>query len=253
MCYDIKVLHETALKRARRKNDPELMSIIEKELESFKKAGFYHVSGYSHPKIPVYTSDNQYFPKLKNWGLIPFWAKDEQTAVSIKNKTLNARFETIFEKPSFRASAKNKRCIVFVDGFYEHHHFKGKTYPYFIQSEKPEPICLAGIWDEWANPETGEIYQGFSIVTTKANKLMEKIHNNSKLPEARMPLMLSIEEEEKWLNLDLDKDKIQKIRFDGSANNLKAHTIQRLRGKSSLGNVPEVSKEHNYPELLLTL
>ncbi len=252
MCYDIKVLHETALKRARRKNDTELMSIIEKELEGFKKAGFYHVSGYSHPKIPVYSNDNPNFPNLKNWGLIPFWAKDEQTAISLKNKTLNARFETIFEKPAFRASAKNKRCIIYVDGFYEHHHFKGKTYPYFIQSETNAPLCLAALYDEWVNIESGEIYSGFSIVTTKADSLMKKIHNNPKLPEARMPLMLSLDEEEIWLDAKSDKTKLETELLKNNHNRLKAHTVQRLRGKSSLGNVPEVSLEHNYLELLLS-
>ncbi|MDA3907209.1 MAG: SOS response-associated peptidase [Bacteroidales bacterium] len=250
MCYDIKVLHETALKRARRKNDAELMSIIEKELEGYDKIGFHHVSGYTHPKIPIYTSENQYIPKLKHWGLIPFWAKDEQTAISLKNKTLNARFETIFEKPAFRASAKNKRCLIYVDGFFEHHHFKGKTYPCFIHSKKPEPICLAGLWDEWVNIDSGEIYNGFSIVTTKGKGIMKQIHNNPKLSEPRMPLILSLEEEENWLNMDFNKEKLQQIRFDSSENNLKAYTVQRLRGKSSLGNVPEACEEYNYSELI---
>lgn len=249
MCYDIKVLHETALKRARRKNDAELMSIIEKELEAYNKAGFHHVSGFSFPKIAVYANDNPYFPSIQHWGLIPFWAKDEKTAQSIKMKTLNARAETLFEKPSFRNAIKNKRCLIFVDGFYEHHHFKGKTYPFFIQSVENNPLCLAGIWDEWVNTESGEIYRGFSIVTTKANELMRKIHNNPKLPEARMPLQLNMEDEEKWLADDFDNDLLREIEFPKTSIAIKAHPVRRLRGKVALGNVAEAAEPFNFPEL----
>lgn len=249
MCYDIKVLHETALKRARRKNDPELISIIEKELEGFDKLNFHHVSGYSHPKLPIYTSLNPNQPKLVDWGLIPFWIKDEQSAKRIQNSTLNARAESLHEKPAFRKAAKNQHCLLFVDGFYEHHHFQGKTFPFYIQSIEPKPLCLAGVWDEWVNPETGEIYKGFSIVTTKGNALLKKIHNNPKLAEARMPLVLDEAEEEIWLTTDFDKNNLEYLLKKQAPIHIKAHTVRKLRGKTALGNVKEVSDEYVYPEL----
>jgi len=250
MCYDIKVLYETSLKRAKRKHDPDLMKEIEEELKSFKSAEYHHVSGYTHPKIPVYTSKNPDFPKLLSWGLIPFWVKDEQSAIKLQNSTLNARMGSISEKPAFRKAAKNQHCLIFVDGFYEYHHFNGKTYPHFIQSAVDESLCLAGIWDEWVNPETGEIYTGFSIITTRANAFMEKIHNNPKLPEARMPLLLKTEEEEIWINASSEEFLLNKSLQEKDGIQIKAKTVQKLRGKAALGNVLEASKEYNYPELL---
>lgn len=249
MCYDIKVLFETSLKRAKRKHDPGLMKVIEEELKSFKSAEYHHVSGYSHPKIPIYSSKNPTTPKLHSWGLIPSWVKDEQSAIKLQNSTLNARIESISEKPAFRKAAKSQHCLIFVDGFYEHHHLKGKTYPHYIASADREPLCLAGLWDEWINPETGEIYTGFSIITTRANDFMEKIHNNPKLPEARMPFLLKPEEEEIWINAPSEELLLNKSSQEKNGIHLKARTVQKLRGKAALGNVLEASKEFIYPEL----
>ena len=82
------------------------------------------------------TNEKPLQPQLFHWGLIPAWVKDNQTAQTIVNQTVNARGETIFEKPAFKSSAKNKRCIVYVDAFYEHHHANGKTYPFRIAMNK---------------------------------------------------------------------------------------------------------------------
>lgn len=249
MCYDIKVLYETALKRARRKHDSDVMKAIEKELKFFKDAEYYHVSGYSHPKIPIYTSENPYHPKLQTWGLIPSWVKDEPSANTIRKKILNARAESLFEKPSFRESAKNKRCLVYVDGFFEHHHFRGNVYPYFIHNENESRMCIAGIWDEWINKKSGEIYRGFSLVTISGKGIMKHIHNNPKLPEARMPLILDTFEEENWLNNIKDNNKLKDFIHSQRNNNLKAHTVLPLRGKNSTGNLPATTNDFHYPEL----
>ncbi len=113
MCYDIKVLYETALKRAKRKNDSEQMKSIELELDAFRKIDFYHVSAFEHPKLPIYTSENPNSPKLLSWGLVPFWVNDRHNAMKIKRNTLNARVETLFEKPSFRRAAAEKKSTSF--------------------------------------------------------------------------------------------------------------------------------------------
>lgn len=249
MCYDIKVLYETALKRARRKNDPEIMKAIEKELKTFKDALFYHVSGYAHPHIPVYASENPFSPKMMRWGFIPGWAKTEKDALKLQNNTLNARAETILEKSVFKEAAIHKRCLIFVDGFYEHHHFKGKTYPYFIHTENAEPLCIAGLWDEWINKDSGEIYKGFSIVTTRANELMKKIHNNPKLAEARMPLLLDKTTEESWLSNHLDKASLQQILLPNPKLEIIAHTVRPLRGKFASKISQDADKEFVYSDL----
>ncbi|MBN2237579.1 MAG: SOS response-associated peptidase [Bacteroidales bacterium] len=249
MCYDIKVLHETALKRARRKNDPELMQAIEKELESYKQFEYHHVSGFAHPRIPIYTNFHPNHPKPLSWGLIPDWIKDESSAKKIQNSTINARYETLYEKPAFRNAAKHKRCLIFVDGFYETHYVNSKGYPHYIHSKDKKELCLAGIWEDWTNKETGELYSGFSIVTRSGIGLMKKLHNNPKIVEPRMPLILDNEAQEKWLSPDFTKKDLQDLLSRKEEIPLQSHTVKRLRGKEYLGNIPEVSAEYVYNEL----
>ena len=168
------------------------------------------------------------------------------------NNTLNARGETIFEKPSFRDSAKNNRCLIYIDGFYEHHHYKGKTYPFFIHHKTEKPLALAGLWNEWVDKESGEVLNTFTIVTTKGNNMMGKIHNNPKLKGPRMPLILPEELEEKWLvNIEdeLDIKSVQSLIESYPENELEAYTVHRLRGKEYLGNVEETAEEFHYEEL----
>jgi len=197
MCYNLKFLLEQALKRANYYQEETDIEYIRKELEQFEE--LYQVSGFSHPEIIIYTNETPYHPELFIWGLIPHWVKNENDAKSIWNKTLNARGETIFEKPSFRDAAKHKRCLIPVTGFYEHHYYKGKAYPFYISNKEDKPLTLAGLWSEWTNKETGEIVKSCSIVTTKANPMMVKIHNNPKLAESRMPVILPEAFEDEWL------------------------------------------------------
>jgi len=122
------------------------------------------------------------------WGLIPFWAKDK----SIGNKLINARAETITEKPSFKNSLKQKRCLVLSDGFYEWRKLGKEKVPYRITLSDDSLFAMAGIWDVWKNSE-GETIKSFSIITTEANELMQDIHH-------RMPVILNPEDERKWIS-----------------------------------------------------
>ncbi|WP_297094344.1 SOS response-associated peptidase [uncultured Draconibacterium sp.] len=247
MCYDIKTKVEAALKRARHYGNEEAIQMLIEQFRPHLEEEFFHVSGFEHPKMLIYTSENFELPAIASWGLIPFWVKSEQQQLDIWNKTINARGESIFEKPSFRTSAKSKRCLVYIDGFFEHHHFGGKKYPFYIQRVDGEPIVLGGLWDEWTNKATGEVVNSFTIVTTKANSLMKKIHNNPKLQEARMPLILNEEEADQWLNgSSVQAKSMIQPAADGL---LKAHTVRRLRGKEAVGNSPEAIEEFIYPEL----
>lgn len=178
--------------------------------------------------------------------------KNEDELKKQWNNTLNARGETIFEKSSFRVSARNNRCIIYVDGFYEHHHFKGKTFPFFIYRKDRKPMALAGLWSEWKNPDTGGILNTFSIVTTSGNSMMAKIHNNPKLKGPRMPVILPLELEDEWLNPindDLDIQKIKELILEYPNDELSAHTVAKLRGKSYPGNVKHISDEITYEDL----
>lgn len=253
MCYDIKATAEAQLNRAKRKAKGTIFEELKQKLIPQTDLPLHHTSGFSHPKLLIYTNQSPHIPCTSRWGLIPHWVKDKSQSRKLWNSTLNARGETIFEKPSFRDSAQNKRCIIQVDGFYEHHHFNGKAYPYFIHHHHHKPLSLAGLWSEWVDRETGEILNTFSIVTTKANPLMAKIHNNPKLPEPRMPLILPQEWEDKWLESigeELDKKAVQELMVSYPESELQAHTVGRLRGKSYVGNVEEVSERVEYGELV---
>jgi len=133
------------------------------------------------------------------WGLIPFWAKD----ISIGNKLINAKSETILEKPSFKASFRNKRCLVPADGYYEWKKGKEKI-PYRITLKGQLPFSFAGIWDKWTIAD-GEIIHSFSILTIASPPKMEQIHD-------RMPVILDRKNEKKWLERTGDSDLLGLLR-----------------------------------------
>jgi putative SOS response-associated peptidase YedK len=124
------------------------------------------------------------------WGLIPSWAKDP----SIGNRLINARAETLAEKPSFRGSFKYKRCLILADGFYEWKSQPGsKTkVPHFIFLKDRGPFAFAGLWDEWNSPDGGSV-RSATIITTSANELMAGLHE-------RMPVILETGAYAQWLD-----------------------------------------------------
>lgn len=162
-------------------------------------------NGFQFPLTPVITNKKPETIQFFQWGLIPFWAKDD----NIKKNTLNAKLETIHEKPSFR-NIVNNRCLVLADGFYEWQWLdeKGKQkQKYELTLPENEAFGFAGLWSEWLNKTTGEIIKSYSILTTEANELMSKIHNTKK----RMPIIVSINHEQNWLNgqeLIMDNERI---------------------------------------------
>src|SRR5690625_1137593 len=252
MCYDIKVSYEAQLKRARQRGNLAAVEEIMERLIPLTDLPIYHTSGFHHPDLLIYTSDSPDFPSVATWGLVPHWVKDEEQKNKLWNSTLNARGETIFEKPSFKHSATNKRCILYVDGFYEHHHYHNKTYPFFIQRKDQHPLALAGLWSEWTNPANNGKSNTFSIVTTVGKSLRSKIHNNTRNKGPRMPLILPEELEDEWLQPiedHLDKQKVQELIHSYPEGELKAHTVSRLRGKEYKGNVEGISDEVVYQEL----
>ena len=253
MCYDIKASLEAQLNRARRIDDQQAIEEILEKLAPLTDLPIYHASGFSHPELLIYTDRSPDFPEVATWGLIPHWVRDSEQQKKLWNNTLNARGETIFEKPSFRTAAQSNRCIIYIDGFYEHHHFEGKTYPFYIHRKDNQPIALAGLWNEWKDLESGGVINSFTIVTTKGNELLGKIHNNPKLKEPRMPLILPAEIEDKWLlpiNDELDQKAIEELILAYPSDQLQAYPVNRLRGKEYIGNVEEISQPYEYEELV---
>ena len=177
----------------------------------------YHANAFSFPMWSVVTSEKPEEIQLLRWGLIPKWIKTSVDAEKIRINTLNARSETVFEKPSFKMSVQRKRCLIPSTGFFEWRDENKKKIPYFIHLKDVEIFSMAGIYEDWTNTETGEIISGFSILTTQANPLMEFIHNTKK----RMPVILSPENEMSWISNSLNKNDIQGLckPFDESKMN----------------------------------
>jgi putative SOS response-associated peptidase YedK len=127
--------------------------------------------------------------KLMKWGLVPSWAPDP----SIGNRMINARAETLLEKPSFRELVSQRRCIIPASGFYEWQREGSRKVPMWIHLKNKEPFAFAGLWDSWRNPELGDVLNTFTIITTDPNALVRRIHN-------RMPVIYDREMGEQWLD-----------------------------------------------------
>ncbi|MDX1624575.1 MAG: SOS response-associated peptidase [Gemmatimonadota bacterium] len=123
-----------------------------------------------------------------HWGLIPFWADDPK----IGNRMINARAETLAEKPSFRNAFRRRRCLVLADGFYEWTKRGGKKWPLYLRMKSGEPFAFAGLWERWSGPG-GEEVESCTIVTTEANDLVAGFHD-------RMPVILRPGDYEAWLD-----------------------------------------------------
>jgi putative SOS response-associated peptidase YedK len=250
MCFNISYQFGKMMNYAARHGFVEDYEYWKKKLEGYIKVvgwdDFYQVSGFTHPKIFIFENEKPYEPVASTWGLIPHWAKEPE---KIWNNTLNARGETILEKSSFRKSAETKRCLIPVDGFYDFHDYKGKKYPFYVTGKNNEPLVFAGLWNDWTNKDTGEVVNTFSIVTTRANPLMAKIHNKPKNSnDPRMPVILPEDLREMWLK-PLSKQEVKELAtYVYPDSKLDAWTVRKLSGKDSPGNVLEASEKFEYAD-----
>ena len=194
MCYTIEI------NLTREQLEKRFNARLDKNLPYRKQN---RVSAFAIPDCPVICSDAPGEIKLFKWGLIPSWSRNEEYAKEIRMKTFNAKSETITEKASFRHLVKTRKCLVLTNGFYEWQARGKEKQPYFIQVKDTEAIALAGLFDSWTNRMTGEILNTFTIITTRANPLLEKIHNTKK----RMPVILDRDDELKWIDPVLPLEK----------------------------------------------
>lgn len=253
MCYNKAYLTKRAEHLAKRYgHDEEEVNFIREQFQKLNISPVYHASGFDHPAVPVIINTSKEI-HLYTWGLIPHWVKSAAEAVTISNSTINARAETMFDKAAFRESARERRCLVLVDGFFEHHHKNGKAFPYHIRHKNDEPITLAGLWDEWTDRASGLVRRTYTIVTTRANPLMARIHNNPKASEGpRMPVILPKSAEHDWLkpiHEQADKALIESLVQPYPDAALESFSVKRLTGKEAVGNTPEALKPHRYQEL----
>jgi putative SOS response-associated peptidase YedK len=217
---------------------------------SFVQSESYHpvysASAFTFPSMPVITNDDPSQVSLLHWGLIPFWVNDEATALHIRQHTLNARGETVFNKPAFRHCIVTKRCLVLVDGFFEWRHVNKKKYPYYIRLTDHQPFALAGIWDRWQNRDTEAEVRTFSVITTEANSMMAQIHNARK----RMPVILTKENEEWWIDNKLESAEIIQILKSFDANKMEAYPVDRSITKLGFNTAnPSILNRKEYEDL----
>lgn len=172
-------------------------------IEDFRPT--YHVSAFAHAEYPVITSDPHI--QLFRWGLIPFWTDSVEDAVAIRNRTANARAETIFTKPSFREPIRRHRCMVPASGFFDWRHERNRKVPFYITVKEAPIIAFAGLYDCWHNKELDEYVRTYSIITTEANEMMRYIHNTN----FRMPVILHPEDEQRWLDPQLTVNEIAEL------------------------------------------
>lgn len=206
----------------------------------------YHVSSFDLPKLPVITNESPAQIQLFTWGLIPFWVKDGKAAEEMRLKTMNARAESIFDKPAFRYAAERRHCLVLADGFFEWQEYQGRNYPFYVRLKSQEPFAMAGLWETWKDPRTSEELRTYTVITTKANPLLEQIHNKKK----RMPVIFSKDHERTWLDSSLDQKAMEAVLVPYDEQLMEAYTISRLiTSKQRNPNVPEVLHPFTYPEL----
>lgn len=155
--------------------------------------------------------------KLK-WGLIPSWAKDE----TIGNKLINARAETLSEKPSFREAFESRRCIIPASGFYEwKRQNAGAKQPFYFYLKDKEVFGLAGLWESWIDKQTGENLKTCTIITTEANEVLKPVHD-------RMPVILKAENYDLWLDSrENNTEKLQRFLVPYPAGKMDTYAVSR--------------------------
>lgn len=150
--------------------------------------------------LVIRQDQTQRVPSWMHWGLIPSWSKDAKSAA----RCINARSETVAEKPSFRAAYKQRRCLIPADGYYEWvpPHAK-KRHPIYVQSRDGQPFAFASLWERWRSPVGAEILST-TLLTTTPNSQLEPVHD-------RMPVILPPETYDQWLNPKATAEQLQDL------------------------------------------
>ena len=268
MCYNASYDAERAFKKAIRDElNPDVRADLERKHEewkqknpdiytekpaSIKKDQRFFTSAFEHDAFPI-----AYFERSKQfgfmqWGLVPRWCRSEDKALKLWNQCINARSETMFEKPSFKASSLDRRCVIYMTGFFEYHHQGSKRIPFFIQDSEADTMLVGGLWEEATI--VSKVWRTFTIVTVPANDKMSLIHNNPKNPN-RMPLILRPDQVDEWINPTQpgNKPAMDRLKSDlilpYPSDGLKYTSVAQLQGKAGVGDSEKAHEVHAYPEL----
>lgn len=192
-------------------------------------ANYYeHYNAAPGQSLPVITHDQPSIVQNLKWGLVPFWAKD----IRIGYKMINARSETILEKPAFRQTIKTSRCLVLGDSYFEWQKIGKEKIPFRIMLKDEQPFAMAGIWSRWLDAEERSLHT-FSILTVAANDLTLPVHD-------RMPAILMPATEREWINMDVSPVEALKLVAPYETEGMKMYRVSDLVNKAS----------NDFPELL---
>ena len=218
------------------------------ELSADRTTGILPVDWNITPTRDIYIIKNNKDLHTASWGLIAPWCKDREQAVKSQSQAINARIETVHEKPTFRNAFRSKRCLIPATGYYEwatELSYPNKQ-PFFIHSTKrfgdrDQTLLFAGIYDRWVDAN-GEIFESAAIITRPATSFLEKIHN-------RMPTFLPEERYSDWLDPEInDVDEIRKLmEVADPVANLSAHPVAKLVN-STRNNGPDLIAPIELPE-----
>jgi putative SOS response-associated peptidase YedK len=154
--------------------------------------------------------------EMRRWGLVPGWARDPR----VGNRMINARSETVAERPAFRTAFRVRRCLVPADGFYEWAGGPGPRQPYYIALADGSPFAIAGLWEQWSR-EGNDVIESCTLLTTRANERVAAVHD-------RMPVILEAEDYERWLDPALrDPDRLRDMLRPLPAERLALHAVSR--------------------------
>ncbi|HRH40849.1 MAG TPA: SOS response-associated peptidase [Pyrinomonadaceae bacterium] len=176
----------------------------------------YNIAPTQIIDVVLETKGERIINQLK-WGLIPGWAKDDSLAA----KMINARAETLAEKPSFKNAFKSRRCIIPATGFFEWKKTKEGKQPFYFHLKDKELFGFAGLYENWLDKQTGELLETCTIITTEANTVLQPIHE-------RMPVILKPEDYDQWLDeKEKDTGKLQNLLMPYSAQEMDSYQVSK--------------------------
>jgi putative SOS response-associated peptidase YedK len=247
MCYDAATMAKKAIKYAQRYGKEAMWEVAKQQTPPL-----FHVSGFDEPDLPVITNADPDNVNFFQWGFVPF-----VYAPNINGRpmnTLNARNDKIFSAKSvYRKSAENQRCLVMLDGFFDHHKKNGIVYPHFIQLKSKEPFMVGGLWQTYVDERDEIEINTVTLTTGPANKEMAWVHNEPAYsPDSRMIAIINKEDDDAWLNgsSEIAARLIQPLP-DDSLDYTPCQPIKSNKklNRTYLGNVEAIQSYHYYPEL----
>jgi putative SOS response-associated peptidase YedK len=224
--------------------------VTEKQLSLFSDKQF--VKGFDFPIMPIINDERPAEIQMFRWGFIPPHTSTLEKASEFLHKynTLNAKAENLFESRLFQNAIQKQRCLVLCSGFFEWRHKNpekknSEKYPFYVSLKDEGMFVFGGIWEKFTDRNSGEIIHTYAIITTRANELMELVHNKKK----RMPLIIEPEKAMKWLDPNLSDDEIKTYFQPFDADKLNATPIKKINPRLQYENDPGVTVYYHYQEL----